>query len=61
MAQEYYRICEKMCDDLLLINVQPNRTMCLGNEIFLQFPCGINFLLLYLHSEECEVWRRLSN
>ena len=32
MAQEYYRICEKMCDDLLLINVQPNRTMCLGNH-----------------------------
>lgn len=32
MAQEYYRICEKMCDDLLLVNVQPNRTMCLGNH-----------------------------
>lgn len=32
MAQEYYHICEKMCDDLLLVNVQPNRTMCLGNH-----------------------------
>ena len=30
-----------------------------GNEIFLHFPCGIIFLLLYLHSNECEVWRRV--
>ena len=32
MAQEYYRICEKMCDDLLLINVKPNKIACFGNH-----------------------------
>lgn len=32
MAQEYYNICEKMCDDLLLVNVQPNKTICVANH-----------------------------
>lgn len=33
LAQTYYNICEKMCDDLLLINVRPNRTMCVAKYI----------------------------
>lgn len=32
MAQEYYSICEKMCDDLLLMNVHPNRMICVDNR-----------------------------
>lgn len=32
MAQEYYHICEKMCDDLLLMNVQSNKTICVANH-----------------------------
>lgn len=32
LAQEYYQICEKMCDDLLLLNVQPNKTVCVANR-----------------------------
>lgn len=32
LAQEYYNICEQMCKDLLLINVRPNKMICVANN-----------------------------
>ena len=32
LAQEYYNICTKMCNDLLLINTQSNNIICIANE-----------------------------
>lgn len=41
MAQEYYRICQKMCDDLLLVNVKHNNMICIANE-YIAVPSGVN-------------------
>ena len=32
MLQEYYSICQKMCDDLLLVNVNPNLVIPVENK-----------------------------
>lgn len=32
LAQEYYNICAKMCNDLLLLNTKSDNTICIANE-----------------------------
>lgn len=32
LAQQYYNICEQMCNDLLLINTNTNKMICVAND-----------------------------